>query len=407
MIHKSITITNEQARRFQLAHQGLLPPRSGKGKEVALEFIRRVGCIQFDPLNIVGQNPELVLQSRIKEFRPAMLRELLYEDRRLLDGWDKMMSIYAVEDWPYFRRGRESTMQDLGHRSGPIHPFLEPVRQAIRDRGPLSSNDLEFNEIVDWPWAPTRASRAALESLYYMGDLIVHHKVHTRKVYDMASRHISEALLSAPEPNPTEEQYHDWRILRRLGGFGLIWGRSGDAWLGLSEIKRPQRDAAIKRLIKQGRALEFKIEGIETPIYMRAEDKPLLEEVLNGVMLKPRAAIIAPLDNLLWDRKFLSELFGFDYRWEVYKPEAERKYGYYVLPVLYGDRFVARFEPGRSKKKGPLLIKNWWWEPGIKPTKEMKNALTECFKLFVDYLGTDGIELGIGLEQALGWLGIN
>ena len=103
----ALTLSNQQARRFLLAHHRLWPPYELEGKAGALAYVRRVGCIQFDPLNIVGRNPDLVLQSRVSNYRPALLEELLYQDRRLLDGWDKNMSIYAVEDWPCFRRRRE------------------------------------------------------------------------------------------------------------------------------------------------------------------------------------------------------------------------------------------------------------------------------------------------------------
>jgi len=104
------TITKQQARHTILAHQGLWPPYALEGKAGVLEYIHRVGCIQFDPLNIVGRNPELVLQARVAGFQPVMLQELLYKDRRLLDGWDKNMSIYGVEDWPYFHRRREAAL---------------------------------------------------------------------------------------------------------------------------------------------------------------------------------------------------------------------------------------------------------------------------------------------------------
>lgn len=112
------------------------------------------------------------------------------------------------------------------------------------------------------------------------------------------------------------------------------------------------------------------------------------------------------MDNLLWDRRFVEELFNFCCVWEVYKPVAERRYGYYVLPILYGDQFVARFEPGRDKKKGALIIKNWWWEPGVTPSKRMQSDLCQCFRRFLGYLGTDDLRIdGKVAEQAgLDWL---
>jgi uncharacterized protein YcaQ len=401
----NVELTKGQARRFMLAHQGLWPPCAAQGKAGALDTIQRVGCIQFDPLNIVGRNPELVLQARVADFQPAMLDELLYTDRRLLDGWDKNMSIYGVEDWPYFRRYRDGALRYYGDESRPATAILPQVRQALEERGPLSSLDLDFDQTVDWWWAPTRLSRAALESMYAWGELIVHHKVNTRKVYDFASRHIPEKLLSAPDPNEAEEQYHDWRVLRRIGGIGLLWNKSGDAWLG-TNLKSKERQAALARLLEQGRAVEVRVEGIDLPLYVRSEDRATLDRALHSDSVSPRAAILAPLDNLLWDRRLVKKLFDFDYIWEVYKPVAERGYGYYVLPVLYGDRFVARFEPGRDKKSGALLVKNWWWEDGITPSKKMRSALLRCFERFLGILGTDDLRVSSKAVRRAGldWL---
>lgn len=387
-----LSLTKAQARRLILAHQGLWPPYGLAGKAGILAYVRRVGCMQYDPLNIVGRNPELVLQARVDGYEPAMLRELLYEDRKLVDGWDKNMSIYAVEDWPSFGRRREAARRYYGDISRPATAVLPQVRQALEERGPLSSIDLDMNETVQWSWAPTRLARAALESMYAWGELVIHHKVNTRKVYDLARRHIAEELLSASDPNETEEQYHDWYVLRRIGGIGLLWNRSGDAWLGMRRIKSRDRKAALARLQGQGRVLEVRVEGFEVPLYVRSEDAARLGGVLDDDT-EPRAAILAPLDNLLWDRRFVEALFGFSYVWEVYKPVAERRYGYYVLPILYGDRFVARFEPGRSKKKGALIVKNWWWEAGVAPTPGMKADLRRCFRRFLCYLGTDQLRV--------------
>ncbi len=390
---EKISLTNRQARRFILAHQGLWPPHSRTGKSGVMEHIRRVGCIQFDPLNMAGRSPELVLQARVADFQPAILDELLYEDRRLLDGWDKMMSIYPVEDWPYFQRRREAALSRYNHGKRPAAAILPEVRAEIERRGPLSSIDLDFDQTVDWAWAPTRIARAALESMYYWGELVIHHKVNTRKVYDFASRHIPPELLNTPDPNPTEEQFHDWYILRRIGGIGLIWDKAGDAWIGIPGVKSTQRKAALARLLEQGSLLEVQVEGMSLPLMMRAADLPVLEDVLGTKDIAPRAAILAPLDNLLWDRRFIEELFGFRYRWEVYKPAAEREYGYYVLPILYGNRFIARFEPGRDRKNNALILKNWWWEADVEPDADMQAALRACFERFMGFLGVENIRI--------------
>ncbi len=390
---ENLILTKSQARRFILAYQGLWPPRALKGKAGILDYIHRVGCIQFDPLKIVGNNPELVLQARVSEFQPDLLDSLLYEDRKLVDGWDKNMSIYPVEDWPYFQRRRDADRVRLGKRLEATRDILPQVRAELEARGPLSSIDLDFDKTVDWSWAPTRAARAALDSMYTWGELIVHHKVHTRKVYDFAHKHISSAYLDAADPNETETQYQDWYVFRRIGSVGLIWDRAGGAWLNMPGLKSKERKATLSRLLAQEKILQVQIGDINAPCYMQCEAIPLLDDVIHTNANAPQAAILAPLDNLIWDRKFVKALFGFSYVWEVYKPVAERQYGYYVLPILYGDRFVARFEPGRDKESGALLIKQWWWEPDVTPSDDTRRALRHCFEDFLHYLDTDQLQV--------------
>lgn len=392
-----------------LAHQGLWPPYELHGKAGILDYIRRVGCIQFDPLNIVGHNQELVLQARIADFQPVMLRELLYQDRKLLDGWDKNMSIYSVEDWPYFRRRREHARQHPRRSGEQVNAVLPQLRQAITERGPVSSIDLDMNQIVDWWWAPTTLARAALESMYLWGELIIHHKVHTRRVYDFAHRHLPAELLDAPEPNETEDQYHDWYVYRRIGSLGLLWDKAGEAWLGVDGVKSAGRKAAFARLLKQGKITEVKVEGINVPCYLRNEDLASVNTIIDSDGHDHRAAILAPLDNLLWDRQLTKTLFDFDYRWEVYKPVSERQYGYYVLPVLYGDRFVARFDSKYEKKSKTLVIKNWWWEHGVTRSEEMAAELQQCFQRFQRFLGAQAIQVDRKLVKQVGlkWLPIH
>jgi uncharacterized protein YcaQ len=407
-----LTITQRQARRYILAHQALWPPYELQGKSGILSYIRRVGCIQFDPLDIVGQNPELVLQARVADFRPNMLTQLLYEDRKLVDGWDKNMSIYPVEDWPYFRRNRAKARQHPGKSPEAVRAALPQVRKALEDAGPLSSIDLELDRKVKWSWAPTRLARATLQSMYNWGELIVHHKVHTRKVYDFAAKYIPAEILEAPEPNPTESEYHDWYVLRRIGSVGLLWNRATSAWLGMGKIKSKERTAALARLQKRGEVIPVRIEGLKPRFYLRRSDEPRFRAVLaQDADAEPsyRAAIIAPLDNLIWDRRLALELFGFEYVWEVYKPAAERRYGYYVLPILYGDRFIARFEPSRETDDDVLRIEHWWWEPNVERTETMLTALREGFQRFLAYLNADTLQITErAREQAgLDWLSPN
>lgn len=391
----TLTISKADARRFLLAHQRLWPPKKLEGKAGVLEFIRHVGCIQFDPLNIVGTNPDLVLQSRVANYTPRLLDELLYTDRRLVDGFDKMASIYSVDDWPYFARRRLASRQMRGDSSHPSMQVAPAVLQAIRERGPLSSIDLDHGEQVDWFWGPTRQARACLETLHAMGQVVTHHRVGTRRVFDLAERVLPAPLLSAPDPNVTREDYEDWHVLRRVGGLGLSSPAAAEYWLGILDVKSEARKAALTRLVGRGWLAAVAVKELPRQTwFVRAADLPTLKAVRTKRPPRPRAAIIAPLDNLMWDRNLLRWIFDFDYVWEVYKPARQRKYGYYVLPVVYGDRFVARFDPAFDKTTRELTIMDWWWEADVQPDKDMQTALGACLGDFARYLGAARLRFG-------------
>ena len=381
----AISISKRQARRFLLLYHGLSGEFEFRGKEGVMAYIRRVGCIQYDPLNVVGTNPELVLRSKVEDFEPAMLPELLYEDRRLVDYWDKCMSILPVEDWPSLSRLREH--HGAWCRSN--EAIVERVSSEIAGRGPLCSGDLDDDEKVDWAWGPTRLSRAALEAMYHAGRLGIHHKSHTRKYYDLTERLIPERYRAAEDPFATDERYYAWFVPRRIGSVGLLWNRPSDAWIGIRGLKSRERNEAFAALVREERIVPVRVEGIAHPLYVRSEDRPILERAVADDGPNERASVLAPLDNLMWDRNLIRELFGFEYRWEVYKPAAQRQYGYYVLPVVYGDRIVARFDPVKHRKGAPLAFHNWWWEDGVdKEDARMARAIAVGLERFAGQLGT-------------------
>ena len=397
-------ITKKQACKFILKHHGLYSPHGLKGKSGVLEFIKKMGCIQYDPLNIVGRNPELVLQSRISNFKSEMLNELLYQDRELLDGWDKMMSIYPIEDWKYFNRKRVQSGKHVYSRKhcNEILNASEEIMEYIIQNGPVSSIDLKYKTKVDWHWGSMNLTKVALENMYYSGKLIVHHRINTRRFYDLAERHIPNEIFNAEEANETIEDYREWYVLRRIGSFGLLWNRSSEAWPRV--FKSKERNETFKSLQEKGLIREIKINEIAFPFYIRTHVLPDLEASLADESKSFKSSIIAPLDNLMWDRKMVEDVFDFKYRWEVYKPVTEREYGYYVLPILCGDKFIARFEPGRDKKPKSLIIKNWWWEKNCTITIKMKNSLNQCFKRFQNFLGTENLIINEKQKRELEFL---
>lgn len=149
------------------------------------------------------------------------------------------------------------------------------------------------------------------------------------------------------------------------------------------------RAQVLNELSEAGELIRLKVWDLKETFYMRAEDMAILNKTALDVDRK--AFFLAPLDNLLWDRKLVKDIFNFEYSWEVYKPVSSRKYGYYVLPVLYGNQLVARFEPEKHRANEPLSIKKWWWEEGVAVTDNTISAVTEALQAFCSYLKADGL----------------
>ncbi|MGC6175536.1 winged helix-turn-helix domain-containing protein [Lacrimispora sp. 38-1] len=376
-----ISFTKRQACRFLFRKQGLLGDYRFEGKQGVMDFIRQAGCIQFDPVDVCGKNAELVLQSRIRRFSKQMLSDLLYQDRVLVDYFDKNLSIFPVGDWPYFERFRKQHRQwERSHEA--VHGAQGQVKRYIADHGPVCSGDLDMPDKVDWYWSRTKLSRAVLEHMYFTGELAVHHKAGSIKYYDLIETCIPETILSSPDPYPDEHDHHTWRILRRIGAVGLMWNRASDAWLNIDGLKSAERSAVFTRLLKEEKIKKVQIKGIKEELYMLVEDIPLARQCEDHISWKKRCEFIAPLDNLLWDRKLIQALFGFDYKWEIYTPPEKRRYGHYVLPVIYGDRFIGRIEASADTKKQTLLVKNIWFEPGVKRSKSMDEAIDAAIRRF-------------------------
>ncbi len=374
-----LTITIDQARQFILCRQGLLGEHRFVGKDGAYQYVRQAGCIQYDPVDVCGKNAQLTLQSRVKGCSKQMLDDLLYQDRLLVDYSDKELSIWPSEDWPYFSSYRERSVEHSRRFPG-IPELEEQAVRYIRENGPVSSDTLPIEGTIFWHssmhWSghwdrDSLAARSVLEQLYTDGVLLIHHKSGSRKYYDLAEKHLPAALLSAPNPCPDEESWRCWRVRRRIGAVGLLWNRNSTAWLGIG-MTPEQRNAAFARLEKDGTITAVKVDGIRFPLYMLSDDLPLMESVISGqASLKPRLEFLAPLDPMLWDRKLIEAVWHYQYSWEIYTPVVKRKYGYYVLPVLWGDRLIGRIEPKADRKAKVLTVQNVWLEPGVRRTKKL------------------------------------
>lgn len=390
-----LTVTPDQARQFILLRQGLLGEHRFIGKNGAYQYVRQAGCIQFDPVDVCGRNAELTLQSRVKGITRKTLGDLLYRDRLLVDYSDKELSIWPSEDWPYFADYRERSIEH--GRQFPGIPELEEKAVAyIRKHGPVSSDTLPIKGTIFWHssmhWSghwdkDSLAARSVLEQLYTDGVLLIHHKTGSRKYYDLADKYLPPELLSAPNPCPGEASWLCWRVKRRIGAVGLLWNRNSTAWLGIN-MTTEQRIASFDRLEKDDVITPVQVEGIRFPLYMLTEDLPLLASVTAGqASLKPRLEFLAPLDPMLWDRKLIEAVWGYRYSWEIYTPVVKRKYGYYVLPILWGNRLIGRIEPKADRKAKSLTVQNVWLEPGVRRTKKLSGQIDRAVQRLARFNG--------------------
>ena len=390
-----LAVTLDQARQFILLRQGLLGEHRFIGKNGAYQYVRQAGCIQFDPVDVCGRNAELTLQSRVKGITRKTLSDLLYRDRLLVDYSDKELSIWPSEDWPYFAGYRKKSIEH-GNQFAGIPELKEKAVAYIRKHGPVSSDTLPIEGTIFWHssmhWSghwdkDSLAARSVLEQLYTDGVLLIHHKTGSRKYYDLADKYLPAELLSAPNPCPDEASWLCWRVKRRIGAVGLLWNRNSTAWLGIN-MTTEQRNASFDRLEKDCVIMPVQVEGIRFPLYMLTDDLPLLESVTTGqASLKPRLEFLAPLDPMLWDRKLIEAVWGYRYSWEIYTPVVKRKYGYYVLPVLWGDRLIGRIEPKADRKAKTLTVQNVWLEPGVRRTKKLSGQIDRAVQRLARFNG--------------------
>ena len=394
-------LTKAQAREFILAKQGLLGSYRFAGKEGAYAYVRQAGCIQYDPVDVCGKNAELTLQSRVKGFRKSMLSDLLYRDRLLVDYADKELSIWPAEDWPYFSPYRERS-KALGASFSGLAELEQKALAYIRANGPVSSDTLPIDGEIFWHssmhWSgnwhkKSQAARSVLEQLYTDGTLVIHHKNGSRKFYDLAERYLEASLLEAGQPCADDKALLCWRILRRIGAVGLLWDKNSTAFLGI-DLNAEKRGLALSSLESEGAILPVLVEGIKTPFYFRSEDEPLMQTILAGAFdSKPRMELLAPLDPMLWDKALVAALWDFRYSWEIYTPADKRKYGYYTLPVLWGENFIGRIESVADRKTDTLRVKNIWFEPGVRRTKKLQTALDRTLRRFAEFNDCTNVEV--------------
>jgi uncharacterized protein YcaQ len=362
-----VKISAEAARLFLVNRHFLAPARSLAGGPAAvLEVFDTLGSIQFDPLAVAGRNHDLVLHARVAGYDTGWCDEL-YERRAVFEAYNKGLSIVPSAEYPWFRATLSRNSPRILDENSEV---ARRVLERVRAEGPLSALDFERERglATDWFGVPTNTVRAVLEAYAVTGVLGLAGRRGNRRSYDLLERLLPADLL-AQQPPPTEQFRH--KLLSRYRAHGLLGiGGAGDVFGGLGPAKPdprwpgyPGRSALREELIQRGELIPVEVEGVRGKRFVIRQDVALLD----APMPPPSVAFLPPFDPLVWDRALLGSLFDFDYVWELFVPPAKRRWGWYVLPILFRDRFVGRIEPRIDRAAASVQVLDLWWESGFEP----------------------------------------
>ena len=382
-------VTADAARRFLVARHFLAPPRSLEGLEGVLEVFRRLGSIQFDPIAVAGRNHDLVLHARVAGYEPAWC-DALYERREIFEATNKALSFVPTAEFPWFRH--------VWGRKGPrFHAaaladnaaVAERVLERIRAEGPLSSADFEreSSPTKDWFGMPENAVRAVLEAYTVTGALGLARREGNVRRYDLLERLLPAEVLAREVPEREQVRH---KLLSRYRAHGLLGpGGAGGTFARIADP--PDRNELRRELVESGTLVPVEVEGMRGKRLLLADELALLESPPEA---SPAAAFLAPFDSLLWDTALLAALFGFDYVWEGFFKAEKRRWGYYVLPILFGDRLVGRIEPRIDRERARVEVLGVWWEDGIAPGRVdgLVEAMRDALGAYLRFAGADGVD---------------
>lgn len=361
-------IDNPTARRLFLQMHALAEPPAGAARGAALaDLVERLGFVQVDSVNTMARAHDLILWSRRPRYRPDALRWINDRGRATFEHWTHDASIIPTAFFPHWRlkftrdRARLRARWKTWH--GPaFQDEIDTVLAHVTRHGAVSSAEMTGKRAEKstgwWDWHP---SKTALEYLWRCGELSVTRREGFRKVYDLTERVLPPEALNA---RPTEAQTIDWAAGAALDRLGFA--TSGELAAFWDLVRPAETKAWVARALAEGQVMEVDIAGADGAtrrVVMRPETFAHLGDVPEP---PKRLRILSPFDPALRDRKRAERLFGFHYRIEIFVPEPKRRYGYYVFPILEGDRLIGRIDVAARREFGVLQVRALWPEPGIR-----------------------------------------
>lgn len=363
----SIRLNNSEARHIILALQGLAGnPNRRMSRDALQELIVRLGFVQVDSIQWVERAQHMILFARNQTYRPAMLKRLVERDRLLFENWTHDASIIPSRFWPYWLHRFERRQEILGEKFSQWQgegyaDHCQAMLDRIAEGGPLRSRDLDKpsgEKLEMWQW---HDGKAALEFLWRTGVLCIRAREGFQKVYDLAERVIPPEHYEA---SVSHDEFIDWSCRSAIERLGF--GSAGDIaryWdhVSIAEAQAWAEDQGPNSLVRA--TVDCAEKGAERTLLARPDIGRLVREL---TPLPSRIRALSPFDPVIRDRKRLEWLFGFNYRIEIYVPEDKRIWGYYVFPLLEGDRLIGRIDMRADRKTKTLRIRKLWLEPKIR-----------------------------------------
>ena len=390
---KPVLIPAQAARSLLLGAQGLLEEPDRKATPAALrKLILQLGFVQLDTINVVARAHDLTLFSRLRGYRPAQLQRLLEQERFLFEGFTHDASAIPTAWYPHWKpRFRRDSARIRDHAWWQYHFRGTDAEQVVRDvkaritaEGPLRSVDFEHPE-KRGPWWGWKPQKAALDFLWRSGELTIAGRENFAKLYDLAERVLPEAH-AAPEPDPAA--HLEWACGSAAERLEVFTPKElADYWacLDLAEARAWCESAA-----RAGRLQPVEVEAADgsrqTKAFARSDWEARLHRLPEP---PPGIRLLSPFDPVIRDRSRCLKRFGFDYRFEAFTPGPKRAYGYYVLPILEGDRLIGRLDPKLHRDRGLLEVKGLWWEPGVRPTRARLRNLGAALDRLAEWLDAE------------------
>jgi uncharacterized protein YcaQ len=375
------TISLAALRRHVVAHQRFVTRQRRADADEVAAAVGRLSCVQLDSISTVERSHRIVLASRAGIYPRGTISALLGAGR-LFEYWAHEACLLPIEDYPLFLwRMRGRGHWDSHRRALDDHPEVaEHVVDEIRTRGPLGSRHFAGESGGGmWNWKP---AKRVLDSLWDRGDLAIAGRQGFQRLYDLSERVIPRALLDAPAPSDAEALRA--LVLRAVRARGALTESA------IAEHYRlPGRTATVRphveALVQEGSLLRLAVDDGGPPVLVPRELEP-------AELPPSTATLLSPFDNLLWDRPFAERLFGFRHVMEIYKPAAQRVYGYYVLPLLRGDRIVGRADLKSDRKAGELRVLAFHREPGVRNSAALETAFGRALERLARCAGLEHVE---------------